>query len=143
MFLILGAILFAGLGFSLEHRSAVAMADFKPLFYGARCLLTGCDLYSQEQLQRLYFAESDEPQPEKLKLINNVVWSYYPPATYMLVTPLAALPWRVAHVLWMILKPPARNSCLPHSLCGSLDRDLRRWPAASLFACSSPARSYC
>jgi hypothetical protein len=103
MFLILGATLFAGLGFSLEHRSVVAMADFKPLFYGARCLLTGCDLYSQEQLQRLYFADSDQPQSEKLKLINNVVWSYYPPATYMLVTPLAALPWRVAHVLWMIL----------------------------------------
>jgi len=99
----MGAIVFAVFGFALEHHSHIAMADFKPLFYGARCMLSGCDVYSQEQLQRLYFAEGDEPQSEKLKLRNNVVWSYYPPAAYMLATPLAALPWSLAHILWMTL----------------------------------------
>ena len=99
----LGAILFAALGFSYERSSMVANADFKPLFYGARCLLTGCDLYSQEQLQRIYYAEGDEPQSQKLKLANNIIWSPYPPAAYMLVAPFAALPWHVARILWTIL----------------------------------------
>jgi hypothetical protein len=99
----LGAILFVILGFSYEHSSFVAMADFKPLYYGARCLLTGRDLYSQEQLRRLYFAEGDEPQSQKLKLIDNVGWAVNSPTTYMLVTPLAALSWRVANVVWTML----------------------------------------
>jgi hypothetical protein len=103
----LGAFLFILLGFNYERRTLVAMADFKPIFYGARCLLTGCALYSQEQVQRLYFAEGDEPQPEKVQLRDNIVLSPYPPATYMLVTPLAALPFRVAHVLWIILTSAA------------------------------------
>jgi hypothetical protein len=99
----LGAVLFIGIGISYQRTSLVAMADFKQVFYGARCLLTGCDLYSRDQMQRIYFAEGDEPQSQKLKLINNVVWSPYPPAAYMLVAPLAALPFRVASVLWTML----------------------------------------
>jgi hypothetical protein len=79
------------------------MADFKPLYYGARCLLTSCDLYSQPQMQHLYFAESDDQPADKLRLANNVIWSYYPPAAYMLVTPLAALPWPIARIAWMTL----------------------------------------
>jgi hypothetical protein len=99
----LGAILFLILGLSFQRSSVVAMADFKQVFYGARCLLTGCDLYSEQQVQRLYFAEGDEPQAQKLKLARNIIYSPYPPATYMLVTPFAALPLRVASVLWTIL----------------------------------------
>jgi hypothetical protein len=90
----LGAILLIVLGLSFQRSSLVAMADFKQVFYGARCLLTGCDLYSEQQVQRIYFAEGDEPQAQKLKLANNIIWSPYPPATYMLVTPFAALSWR-------------------------------------------------
>ena len=100
---LLGAILFVILGFSYQRSSLVAMVDFKPLFYGARCLLSGCDLYSQEQLRRLYFAEGDEPQSQKIKIQNTIVWSINSPATYMLVTPFAALSWPVAKVLWTIL----------------------------------------
>jgi hypothetical protein len=103
LFLLLGATLFAGLGFSYERSSNVAMADFKPLYYGARCLLTGCDLYSQQQLQHLYFSESEDQPYDKIRLANNVIWSYYPPTAYMLVAPIAALPWRPAHLLWMTL----------------------------------------
>jgi hypothetical protein len=99
----LGAVLFIGIGISYERSSLVAMADFKQVFYGARCLLTGQDLYSPEQVQRIYFAEGDDPQPQKLKLARNVIWSPYPPAAYMLVTPFAALPFRVASVLWTML----------------------------------------
>ena len=95
----LGAVLFIMLGFAYGHRSLIAMADFKPLFYGARCMLTGCDLYSQQQLQRLYFAEGDEPLSQKIKIAPTIVWSINSPATYMLVTPFAALPWRIANVL--------------------------------------------
>jgi len=99
----LGAFLFLVLGFSFQRSSVVSMADFKQVFYGARCLLTGCDLYSEVQLQRLYFAEGDEPQQQRLKLARNIIYSPYPPATYMLVTPFAALPWRIASVLWTTL----------------------------------------
>jgi hypothetical protein len=104
------------------------MADFKPLYYGARCLLTGHDLYSQDQLRRIYFAEGDEPQSQKLKLIDNVGWAVNSPATYILVTPLAALPWRVAHVTWMIL------TCATFLLAAFLMGELgSQSPAASGF----------
>jgi hypothetical protein len=99
----LGAFLFLVLGFTFQRSSVVAMADFKQVFYGARCLLAGCDLYSEVQLQRLYFAQGDEPLQLKLKLARNIIYSPYPPATYMLVAPFAALPWRVASVLWTTL----------------------------------------
>jgi hypothetical protein len=121
--LVLGAILFAVLGFFLEPRSVVAMADFNQVFYGARCLLTGCDLYSIDQLQRLYLAESDGSQSQKLRLINNVKLSPYPPAAYVLVTPFAALPWRVAHRLWMSL------TCAAFVLAAFLMWDLGFRPA--------------
>lgn len=99
----LGAILFVILGFSYERSSLASGVDFKPLFYGARCMLTGCDLYSKDQLERIYFAEGDEPQSQKIKFGDTIVWSINSPAAYMLATPLAALPWRVAHVLWTML----------------------------------------
>jgi hypothetical protein len=72
LLVLLGAVLFIILGLSFERSSVVAMADFKPLFYGARCLLTRRDLYSEEQLQRLHFTEGIEQRSQKLKLANLV-----------------------------------------------------------------------
>jgi riboflavin transporter FmnP len=103
LLLLFGSVLFVLSGCVWERISPISMADFKPLYYASRCLLQHRDPYSQSQLQQLYFAEGEDTPGRKLLLRNIVTWSINTPATYAFVAPIAMLPWRTGHLLWVIL----------------------------------------
>jgi hypothetical protein len=79
------------------------MADFRSVYYPARCLLQNSDPYRQADLLRVFQAEQGDyaSTPEGLRQVSML--NVYPPTTLLLVVPFAMLPWGPAHLLWMIL----------------------------------------
>jgi hypothetical protein len=93
-------------GSFLESSSYAGMADFKAVYYGARCLIHHRDPYKPGELQSVYQAEGGSlpSDPFKLRMfMSGVLTCINLPIALLLVTPLALLPWGIAHLLWMIL----------------------------------------
>lgn len=101
--LLLGSAIFLTLGTSLENVSPVALIDFKPLYFSARCLLHGCDPYNQSQVLRLYKAEEGQNPPGSARDREVVTRYVYFPTSFVFTIPLAVLPYGPAHLLWMAL----------------------------------------
>jgi hypothetical protein len=101
LFLLIGCVLFVGLGCSFERTTLVSMVDFKAVYYGSRCLLAHHDPYNATALRSIYNAEGAESQSLKLRLRFTVAPCVNLPATLVLLSPLALLPWEFAHLLWM------------------------------------------
>ncbi|MGB6858633.1 MAG: glycosyltransferase family 87 protein [Terracidiphilus sp.] len=102
IFFVLGSAMFLSLGYLYYHFSPTSMADFRGQYYGARCLLQHLDPYREADLQRVFQAEHLDygASPEQL---HRVVTLYVNlPASFLLSTPFALLPWGPAHFLWMI-----------------------------------------
>ena len=78
------------------------MADFRGQYYGARCLLQHSDPYRESDLLRVFHAEHEDysASPEQLHRIVTLYVNL--PASFLLSTPFALLPWGPAHLLWMI-----------------------------------------
>ncbi len=103
--LALGAAVFLLLGAALEYiipGTSSAMIDLKGLYFPARCLLQHCDPYNPQQVARIY-VESEGSVPSGSTHFQVATVGVNLPTTFLLLTPLAALPWGPAHVLWMIL----------------------------------------
>ena len=102
LLLLLGGAMFALLGYLCEQFLPTSMADFRAHYYGARCLLQHFDPYRVSDLQRVFQAEHEDysASPEQL---HHIVTLYVNlPASFLLSTPFALLPWGPAHLLWMI-----------------------------------------
>jgi len=102
VFLVLGGVMFALLGYLGERFLPTSMADFRGQFYGARCLLQHSDPYSESDMQRVFQAEHQDysASPEALHRI--VTLYVNTPASFLLSSPFALLPWGPSHWLWMI-----------------------------------------
>jgi hypothetical protein len=79
------------------------MIDFKGTFYAARCLIQHSDPYKDGEPLRAYLAEQDNPPLPSPVLRQVLSQNIYLPTTFILIAPLAILPWGPAHLLWMIL----------------------------------------
>jgi hypothetical protein len=93
-------------GSSLERSSAAGMADFKAVFYAARCLIHRTDPYKEDQFWRVYQAENGEvpSDPALYRQFRRAVpICINLPSALFLVVPLAMLPWGIAHLIWMML----------------------------------------
>jgi hypothetical protein len=93
-------------GFSLGLSSQGGLADFKAVYYGARCLLQHSDPYKPDEFLRVYLAEGGgfPSDPTVSRLFNRAVpVCINLPTSLFLIAPLAILAWGPAHVLWMIL----------------------------------------
>lgn len=87
----------------LDRSPANGMADFKGLYYDARCLIQHSDPYKVGVPLRLYLAEADgHPQPSQT-LRQILAQNVYLPTAVVFVTPIAILPWWIAHLLWEFL----------------------------------------
>jgi len=99
----LGSLVFILLGVFMERRTIVAMADFKPVYYGARCLLQHCDPYNEDQLLLLYRSESRARTTEPPWLQRIATRLIYLPTVFTVTIPLALMSFGPAHVVWMIM----------------------------------------
>jgi hypothetical protein len=79
--------------FGAEH-------DFVTVIAGVHCAIDRCDPYDAPTLEREFpsrmggYTPTSHFKPE---------WPVYPPGTFLLLLPLAVLPWPVLYVVWMLL----------------------------------------
>ena len=82
------------------------MADFKAVYFGARCLLEHADPYKESEFLRVYRADGGvipaEPRLANM-FLHGVPVCVNLPTTLFLLLPFAMLPWGVAHLLWITL----------------------------------------
>lgn len=90
-------------GCLLERSSPDGMIDFKGTFYAARCLIQHNDPYKDGAPLRAYSAEQNDRTLPSHVLRQVLSQNIYLPTTFILIAPLAILPWGPAHLLWMIL----------------------------------------
>ena len=93
-------------GFDLERASSVGPIDFEGIYYGARCLLQDRDPYKTSEVLQVYLADGWKiaSNPDKKRVQLSVVGLQgYLPTTYPFIAPFTMLPWKSAHLLWMIL----------------------------------------
>lgn len=104
--LVIGCLLFIGLGTLQELTNPLAMTDFQETWNGARCLVLHLDPYQPDQLWSVYMQQSPHLPASPvvahtLRLIVSLMTNL--PTTLVLVVPLALLPWKVAVALWMAI----------------------------------------
>jgi hypothetical protein len=78
-------------------------ADFKGVYYEARCLLQHADPYKPGAPLHLYLEEGNTPPQSAHGLREVLSFDAYLPTTSIFVAPFAMLPWGTAQVLWTIL----------------------------------------
>ena len=103
LLLLLGSLVFISLGAVLESSFRVTMVDFKVLYYPARCLIQHGDPYSESEVERTSRLDGGDPQLDTATDRQVVTRYLYPPTTFSLTVPFAMLPWKLAHLLWMVL----------------------------------------
>ena len=99
-------------GSFLAHSSSGGLADFKAVFYGARCLIHHADPYNGAQFLRVYQADGlDVPaDPMMADLFRRAVLVCINlPTTLFFLIPFAFLPLKVAYLLWALLMTAGLN----------------------------------
>jgi len=100
---LLGAVIFLLAGFALENAAPISSADYRVMYYSARCVLEHCDPYNVSQLQRIYRAEGGEtPFDTPITKLNETQYIYPPPA-FSITVPFAVLSFWPAHLLWLAI----------------------------------------
>ncbi|HEU5350769.1 MAG TPA: glycosyltransferase 87 family protein [Terracidiphilus sp.] len=103
--LAVGAALFLLLGLLLCRSSVNHVQDFSGVYYPARCLLFHHDPYNAAQMLKFY-EQQTAPNPrnhDDLANLQVVTSQVYLPTTYLLLAPLAVLPWKAAFALWSLV----------------------------------------
>ncbi|MGA8669790.1 MAG: glycosyltransferase family 87 protein [Terracidiphilus sp.] len=100
--MILGTAVFLLLGFALENAAPVSTADFRLMYYSARCLLEHHDPYNPNELQQIYRAEGGESSHDTSKIRTTETQYIYPPTAFSITIPFAILPFWAAQILWLL-----------------------------------------
>jgi hypothetical protein len=132
LLLLLSGGISIGWGSFIEHNSSATMADFKAIYYGARCLIHHRDPYKESEFLSVYQAEGGEfpLDPTISKLFRRAVpICINLPTAFLIAAPFSVLGWGPAHLLWMLLT--AASLMLASFLIWTL---AARWsPGVSLF----------
>jgi len=99
--LLLGAVIFLGLGFALEYSASTPSADFRALYFPARCLAQNADLYSVAAVAPIYAADAAHFPTDDWKAREIATRNVYPPTAFTFMMPFAMLSWGPAHLLWL------------------------------------------
>jgi hypothetical protein len=100
--MILGTAVFFLFGFALENAAPVSTADFRLMYYSARCLLEHHDPYNPDELQQVYRAEGGESPHDTAKIRTTETQYIYPPTAFSITIPFAILPFWAAQILWLL-----------------------------------------
>ncbi len=90
-------------GCALAKTANGGASGFQAIYYGTRCLLQHHDPYRQSELEAVYRAEGGEPPAQSFQTHQAVTLYVNLPTTFILIAPLAMLPWNVAHAIWLAL----------------------------------------
>jgi hypothetical protein len=91
------------LGSTVARLAPNGMGDFKSVYYAARCLIEHRDPYLAGEPLRVYLAEGGDRLKATESLREVFSLHLYSPATFIVTTPFALLPYRVACLLWIAL----------------------------------------
>jgi hypothetical protein len=100
---LLGSVVFLLFGIALENSAPAPLADFRGLYYTARCSIQHCDPYLESDVLRIYKAESNFEPTDSAKVRQIITQTVYPPTAFSFTIPFALLPWAPAHILWTAL----------------------------------------
>lgn len=106
LWLLLSSGVFIVWGSAMVRHWPSGLADFKALYYGARCLIQHSDPYKQSKFLRVYQEDGGQfpSDPKESKLFLRVVTVCINlPTALLFVAPFALLAWGPAHLLWMLL----------------------------------------
>ena len=103
LLLILGSIVFVLLGVALENSAPAPSADFRALYYPARCLVHNSDLYLVSDVLPIYQADSTHFPQDNWKNREIATRNVYPPTAFTFMLPFATLSWVPAHIAWLTL----------------------------------------
>ena len=101
IFLALGILSLILFGVFFKYHATDSMVDFQDVYCGARLLVQHQDPYDTARMIDAYsvlFGESEFVRRHK-----PMIYSIYFPAGYLVLAPIAALPWKIASALWNIL----------------------------------------
>jgi uncharacterized membrane protein (UPF0136 family) len=105
LLLLLSSGIFIVWGSSVTRSTPAALADFKAVYYGARCIMEHSDPYKESEFLHVYRAEGGN-FPSDLNILQSfnraVPVCINLPTSLFLIAPFAMLPWGAAYVLWMI-----------------------------------------
>jgi len=97
----LGSAVFVLIGSALENAVPVPTADFRVVYYSARCLLEHHDPYNESDLKYTYRVDGGET-PNDTPTIRRTETQYiYFPSAFPLTIPFALFPFGPAHILWL------------------------------------------
>jgi Glycosyltransferase family 87 len=97
-------------GFVFEHNARGRIADFKLAYYDTRCLLKGCDPYSESEMWHVYQEEGGvipADPAQRRRVVQRLPQQVYLPTAFIFIAPFALLNWALAHWLWMALTAAA------------------------------------
>jgi hypothetical protein len=75
--------------------------DLQVIYYATKCFLQGCDPYKPAELRAFYSAEEKRLPPNSIETPGHVAPNNYLPPTFLIIGPLALLPWSAASALWL------------------------------------------
>ena len=96
---LLGVFAFVLRGYEDEH-AALHFRDFKQPYASARCVLTGCDSYSEADTRAAFLTAGGVDDD---KVVFDPYSALYPPFSLVALTPIGALRYPVAHAVWEAL----------------------------------------
>ncbi len=90
-------------GFALGRSISGGTVDFQALYYGTNCLMHQCDPYDAKALEHAYLAGGGQSSLGSIR--NRTILTLFVnlPTVFVVVAPLAMLPWGVANALWLLL----------------------------------------
>jgi hypothetical protein len=106
LLILLGSVLFVLAGAGIAYFNFLGLIDFKEFYNASRCLIQHRDPYMQSDLTAIRREEEGNrtfAPGEQRWLHDSAHATPNFPATFLLVAPLAVLPWKLAGTIWMIL----------------------------------------
>ena len=105
--LLLGSIFFLAIGAVMEFTNPLGMTDFEQIYWSSRCVAQHQDPYQPDQLMAVYRADTGSLPSDSgtVSSTHRKIVFIAPnlPTTLLLIAPVAALPWRLAVLIWMLL----------------------------------------
>ncbi len=98
LLVLLGVLAFVVKGYR-DERVVLHFRDFKQPYASARCLLHGCDPYSESDT-RAEFLRAGGLDTDAV--VFQPYSALYPPFSFVVLTPVAMLEYRVAHAVWFV-----------------------------------------
>jgi hypothetical protein len=98
--LLLGCAAFLLVGIAWGLLTSHPTVDFRPGYWAARTLLDGYDPYNPADVLRTYHADGGDRAGDPAADLVPIAHSHYPPSEFSFAVLFAALPFKLAQVLW-------------------------------------------